>query len=175
MFSLDWKQMFLPGPSLLEIIIRGTIVYFVLFILIRLFRKRQAGAVSATDLLVLVIIADASQNAMSANYQSITDGMILAATIIFWSYALDALGYAFPLVGRFVHPPPLLLVQNGIILQQNLKKEQLTREELMSQLREQGVEDVAQVKIAYMEGDGNISVIREGEETHGRDKKRPGV
>lgn len=175
MFDIDWKQMFMPGPSVAEMIIRGTIVYFVLFILIRLFRRRQAGAVSATDLLVLVIIADASQNAMSSDYKSITDGMVLAGTIIFWSYALDALGYTFPWIGRFVHPPPLVLVKEGIVLQQNLRKEQLTREELMSQLREQGVEDVSQVKMAYMEGDGNISVIQKGEKSRGRTKKQPGL
>jgi uncharacterized membrane protein YcaP (DUF421 family) len=175
MFRIDWQEVFVPSTSILEIIMRGTIVYLVLLILLRVFRKRQAGAVSATDLLVLVIIADASQNALSADYKSITEGMILSGTIIFWSYALDALGYKFRLIGRFVHPPPLLLIKEGVVLGQNLRREQLTKEELMSQLREQGVEDVNQVKVAYMEGDGNISVIQKGEKSHGRAKNQAGI
>jgi uncharacterized membrane protein YcaP (DUF421 family) len=175
MAEINWGEMFLPSTSIIGIMIRGTIVYFALFALIRLFRKRQAGAVSASDLLVLVIIADASQNAMSAEYKSITEGLILAATIIFWSYALDAMGYAYPIIGRFVHPPPLMLVKEGVILQRNLKREQLTQEELMSQLREQGVEDVSNVRAAYMEGDGNISVIQKEEKEHAKRKRGPGV
>jgi uncharacterized membrane protein YcaP (DUF421 family) len=171
MANVHWGEMFIPSVSIIEIIIRGTIVYFTLFLLLRIMRKRQAGTVSSTDLLVLVIIADASQNAMAADYNSITEGMILAATIIAWSYVLDALGYAFPVVGRLVHPPPLALVENGVMLRRNMRKEQLTVDELMSQLREQGIEDVSDVKLAFMEGDGQISVIQKKGERH---EKRPG-
>ncbi len=110
--AIEWSEMFMLSISPVEIIIRGTIVYFTLFILLRLLRKRQAGTVSATDLLVLVIIADASQNAMAGEYTSITDGMILAATIILWSLILDWLSYKFPLMGRLIHPPPLMLIKN---------------------------------------------------------------
>jgi len=173
MLNLNWKEIFLPTASAFEVIVRGTVVYFILFILIRLIRKRQAGTVSATDLLVLVIIADASQNAIAGEYKSIGDGTILVATIIFWSFILDWLGYKFPLIGRFVHPRPLILVRNGKIIRENMAIEQLTYEELMSQLREQGLEDVSDVKTAYMEGDGHISVIQKKKERHNPNSTSP--
>ncbi len=166
MFAVRWEELFVPSAPFLEIVIRGTVVYFTLFFLLRLIRKRQSGAVSATDLLVLVIIADASQNAMTGDYKSITDGMILAAVIICWSYVLDALGYAYPWIGKLVHPPPLPLVKNGVLLWHNMKREQLTKEELMTQLREQGIEELSRVKIAYMEGDGHVSVIEKSGQQH---------
>ncbi len=105
-----------------------------------------------------------------AEYTSITDGIILAATIILWSLVLDWLGYKLPFVGRLVHPPPLMLIRNGKILERNLALEQLTLEELMTQLREQGLEDLSKVKAAYMEGDGHVSVIEYKEKRHGKAK-----
>jgi uncharacterized membrane protein YcaP (DUF421 family) len=152
--------MFVPNIPIAEMVLRGSIVYLALFIMIRVVRKRQSSQVGLTDLLVLVLIADAAQNAMSSDYVSITDGLVLVATIILWSYLLDWLGYMFPRVGRFIHPRPLPIVEKGRMLRQNMRREQITEEELMTQLREQGVEDVSEVKAAYMEGDGQVSVIK---------------
>jgi uncharacterized membrane protein YcaP (DUF421 family) len=164
LFNVDWGRMLLPSTPLLEIILRGSITYLVLFALFRMILKREAGTIGITDLLVVVLVADAAQNAMADDYTSITDGILLVATIIFWSYALDWLGYRFLRLQRFVHPPALPLVREGRMLRQNMRRELITEDELMSQLREQGVDDLAKVKIAYMEGDGRISVIsRDGQ------------
>ena len=159
LFDVDWASIFLPGVPILETVVRGTAVYFALFFMLRLVLKRQAGAVGVTDLLVVVLIADAAQNAMAANYKSIPDGILLVATIIFWSFAFDWVGYRHPRFQRFVHPPPLPLVKNGEILWRNMRKELITKGELMTQLRQQGVNDLKSVRLAYMEGDGYISVI----------------
>ncbi|OPY70478.1 MAG: hypothetical protein A4E57_00481 [Syntrophorhabdaceae bacterium PtaU1.Bin034] len=159
MTGLDWQSMFIPDLPVAEMILRGTVVYLALFVMLRIIRKRQASQVGVTDLLVLVLIADAAQNAMASEYRSITDGLILVATIILWSYILDWLGFLLPSVGRFVHPPPLLLIDKGKMMIRNMRREQITKEELLSQLREQGVDNVADVKAAYMEGDGQVSII----------------
>ena len=151
--------MFVPNVAIAEMVLRGSIVYLALFVMLRVIRKRQASQVGVTELLVLVLIADAAQNAMASEYRSITDGLILVATIILWSFVLDWAGYLWPAVGRFVHPPPLPLIVDGRIIRQNIRREQITEDELMSQLREQGVDDISQVKTAYMAGDGQISVI----------------
>jgi uncharacterized membrane protein YcaP (DUF421 family) len=156
---VDWGKVFLPDTPLLEIFARGSVVYFGIFALLRFVLKRQSGSVGVTDLLVVVLIADAAQNAMAGSYQSVPDGLLLVSTIIFWSYAIDWLGNQFPLVGRVVHPPPLLLIRDGKLMRQNMRKELITVEELMSQLREQGIDDIRKVKRAYEEGDGRISVI----------------
>lgn len=158
-FDVDWQSVFALDTPILEIFVRGTIIYLTLFVLLRLVVKRQAGTVGITDLLVVVLLADAVQNGMAGNYHSVTDAIILVATIIFWSYALDWVGYRFPKLRRFIHPEPLLLVKGGRMIRKNMERELITEEELRSALREQGVDSLDQVKECYMEGDGHFSVI----------------
>ena len=165
---IKWQEIFFPTVPVLELILRGSLVYLVLFALLRFFLKRVAGTLSIGDLLIIVLVADASQNAMSAGYTSVTDGLILVATIIFWSYALDWIAYHFPLFERLVHPPPSPLVRDGKMLARNMRRELITVDELMSNLREQGVKDLKEVKTASMEGDGRISVV-----THEKHSTRP--
>jgi uncharacterized membrane protein YcaP (DUF421 family) len=156
----------MPSVPVIELVVRGSLVYLVLFALLRLVLKRVAGTFSLGDLLMIVLLADAAQNAMSAGYTSVTDGIILVATIIFWSYALDWLGHRSPRFEKLLHPPPLPLVRDGQMLARNMRRELITVDELMSHLREQGVEDVREVQSAFMEGDGRISVVRrDGEAT----------
>jgi uncharacterized membrane protein YcaP (DUF421 family) len=157
--NIDWATVFLPNTPILEIIVRGSVMYLALFCMMRGILKRVASSINFADLLMIVLIADAAQNGMADDYTSIADGIVLVATIVFWNYALDWLGYHFPRFQRFIRPPSLPLVKNGNLLHRNMRRELLTRDELMSQLREQGVNDLAQVKIAQMEGDGRISVI----------------
>jgi uncharacterized membrane protein YcaP (DUF421 family) len=162
----DWKTAFLPAVSLLEIIVRGSIVYFSLFALLRVVLKRQSGSVGITDLLLIVLIADAAQNAMAAEYRSVTAGLVLVATLVFWSYALDWLAYHFRPLRALVSPPPLLLIKGGHMLRRNMRQELLTVEDLLGELRERGVDGVGTVKAAYMEGDGHISVVQQNGQHH---------
>jgi len=177
MFSpIDWSTIFIPETPLLEIFVRGTIVYLAIFALLRFVLVRQAGSVGITDLLVVVLVADAAQNAMGGDYRSIPDGILLVATIIFWAYALDWLGYHFPSLQRWIFPPPLPLVKDGKMLSRNMRRELISKEELMTQLRLQGVEDLSQVRTACMEGDGRISVVTYDSAETGRneDQRRGG-
>jgi len=159
MTDIDWVRLWMPETPVLEILIRGTAMYLGLFVLLRLVLKRQSGSVGITDLLVVVLLADAAQNGMADDYQSIPDGLLLVATIVGWSYALDWLGYRFPAVQRFLNPPPLLLIKDGVLQRRNMRKELITEAELMGQLREQGVDGLERVKCAFMEADGQISVV----------------
>src|SRR3954462_12697114 len=152
--GVDWAGAFLPDTPLLEIVLRGTCVYLALFVLLRLVLKRESGGMGVTDLLVVVLIADAAQNAMAGNYTSVPDGLLLVATIIFWSYALNWLGHRFPRIERFIHPAPLPLIEDGRLLRARMREELLTEEELKSQLRLQGVADPGEVKAAYIGGGG---------------------
>lgn len=157
--TVNWHELFVPSISLLELFVRGTIVYLLLFFVLRFIPTRQLGMLGITDLLVVVLFAEAAQNAMATTYTSITEGVALVGTVIFWSYIINLLGYKFPQFQKFLNPPPLLLVKNGRLIERNLEKELITEEEIMSQLRQQGVELLKDVKIAYMEADGGISVI----------------
>ncbi len=159
MQTIRWHELFFPSVPVLELILRGSLVYLVIFVLLRFVLKRVTGTLNIGDLLIIVLIADASQNAMSAGYTSVSDGLILVATIIFWSYALDWLAYHFPRFESLLHPSPIQLVRDGKMVARNMRRELITVDELMSHLREQGVRDLKEVKTASMEGDGRISVV----------------
>lgn len=156
---MDWKLIFLPDVPLLEIILRGSVMYITLFVLLRIVLKRQMGSLGMTDLLLITLIADASQNAMAGGYNSILSGTVLVCTIMFWSYLFDWLGFKFLWFGRLVEPSPLPLIKGGKLLRRNMRRELITDEELMSQLREQGLDDIAKVREAYIESSGHISVV----------------
>jgi uncharacterized membrane protein YcaP (DUF421 family) len=158
-FQINWQEVFVPSVSIFELILRGTLVYLALFSVLRVMPSRQAGTLGIADLLVVVLFAEAAQNAMASHYSSITEGGILVGTVIFWSYFLNWLGYKCPPFQRFLNPPPLLLVKYGKLIERNMQRELITKDELMSQLRQQGVELLSDVKRAYIEADGGISVI----------------
>jgi uncharacterized membrane protein YcaP (DUF421 family) len=170
-FAVDWGQVFKFDTSPLEIFIRGTLVYLALFTMLRLVLRRESGSVGMSDILVIVLIADAAQNAMAGNYNSLPDGVLLVATILFWSFALNWLGYHVPFISKFVNPPPLVLVSDGQINRRNMRKELITEDELLSQLRQQGIEDLRNVKRAFMEGDGQISILKKDQDTDAQKKR----
>jgi uncharacterized membrane protein YcaP (DUF421 family) len=159
MFNLDFSRVFLPSVPIFEIILRGTAMYLVLFLLLRLTMKRIGGMISLGEILMIALVAAAVQNSIARENQSIADGVILVATIAFWSYALDWLGHRSPRFQRFYNPPALLLVKDGRMIRRNMRQELITEDELMSQLRQNGVRNINEVKEAYMEGDGGITVI----------------
>ncbi len=175
LFDIDWHSAFVPTVSIAEIILRGTIMYLGIFTILRCVLKREAGTVGMGDLLMMVLLADAAQNAMASEYKSVPEGIILVSTIIFWNFALDWLGYRFPFFQRFVHPPAIALVKDGRMLRRNMQKEMITADELLSQAREQGVETIEQIKTAHLEGDGRISVIPREEKSGGGGGQKKGV
>jgi uncharacterized membrane protein YcaP (DUF421 family) len=169
---MNWKSIFLPDTSLWEIILRGSLMYIALFVMLRVILKRQTGTLGMTDLLLITLLADASQNAMAGEYTSIPDGIVLVATIIFWNYTFDWLGYKSEWFSRLIEPPPLLLIKNGRLQRKNMRSEFITQNELMMELREQGLDDPSKVKEAYIESDGRISVIQFKEKQHEKAKRK---
>ena len=99
-------------------------------------------------------------NGISDNFQSIGESIILVCTILFWSTLIEWLQSRYPAFERLVRDPKLKLIENGRMLRRNMREEFVSVEELMAELREQGLEDCRDVKAAYMEANGNISVIR---------------
>ena len=170
--DIEWKNVVLPTIPLIEIILRGSVMYLSLFILLRVTLKRQGGTLGMTDLLLIVLLADASQNAMAGEYKSLPDGIVLVATIVFWSYALDWLSFKFPRLQYLIEPPPLLLIKNGQLLPRNMRRELITEVDLKGQLRQQGISDISKVKEAYIETDGRISVIEREEKHHEQTERK---
>jgi uncharacterized membrane protein YcaP (DUF421 family) len=164
--AVDWYEVFVPQTPLLEIVVRGAITYLVLYAMLR-FVRRQVGSLSVNDLLVLVLIADAAQNAMAGEYKSVGDGLLLVAVIIGLAFSLNWLGYHVPSLQRVIHPDAVPLIKDGRPDEATLRQYLVTREELMTQLRLQGVAEVSEVQAAYVEGNGQISVLTEEHESRG--------
>lgn len=158
-WKIDWASVFVPTESLFEVVLRGTILYFVMFAFLRIFR-RQSGTISTADLLVVVAIADAAQNGMIGDGKSVTEAIFLITTFFLWNYLFDWLGYRFKFFERLLEPKPLMLVRDGKFLLRNMRREMITKDEIESKMRENGIEDVSQIKSAYMESDGNFSFIK---------------
>ena len=158
--SVDWAELFSFSVAPLELFVRASVIYWFLFLSFRIILRRDVGAIGIADVLLVVLIADAAQNAMASDYRSISDGLALVGTIIGWNVLIDWLAYRFPLVRRLAQPPELLLVRDGTILRRNLRRELMTIDDLLAKLREKGVEDIGEVKSARMEGDGAISVVK---------------
>jgi len=169
---MDWKSIFYPDTPLLEIILRGSLMYISLFIMLRVILKRQTGTVGMTDLLLITLLADAAQNGMAGEYKSLPDRIVLVGTIIFWNYLLDWLSFKYEWFARLIEQPPLPLIKNGKMLRRNMRQELITEDELMSQLREQGLDDVKKVKEAYLESDGQFSVVQQKQRVHRKTERK---
>jgi uncharacterized membrane protein YcaP (DUF421 family) len=158
--DINWNDIFSLSVSPIEPILRGTIMYFALFVLFRVVIRRRVGAIGMNDLLLVVIIADAAESGLSGDDHTVTHGLIVVGTIFLWNWFIDWLNYRVPAVRRLLEPSPLPLIENGRILRQNLRHEYVTIEELKSKLREQGVVEPSEVEKAVMEPDGEVSVIK---------------
>jgi len=143
-----------------ELIVRGSLMYLGLILVFRFVLRRDVGSLAVPDILFLVLVADASQNAMAGEYTSVSDGIILVGTLVFWNVALDWLAYRSVLVRRLVEPPVLHVVHEGKWIRRNLKRQWITTDEVQSKLRQHGIEDLAKVRSVTLEPDGNLSIIR---------------
>lgn len=171
MSEVDWPSVFMPDTPVLEIVVRGSVMYLSLFLLLRFVLRREAGALGITDLLVIVLVADAAQNGMAGEYRSIADGLVLVVTLVTWSYVLDWLSFRYGFFRRLIRPRRVMLVRNGRVIQEALDKEKISLEELLGEVRTHGVDDLRRVRRAYIESDGMISVIT-GSDQGGEGQKR---
>jgi uncharacterized membrane protein YcaP (DUF421 family) len=157
---IDWTGLFLPSQSVLELVIRASAMYLIIFALLRVVLRRHTGGLGTSDLLVVVLVAEIAGNGINGDSFSVLGGAISVATVLAWTYGIEWLQYHVPCLERVVREPKLKLIADGKLLRRNMRAELITFEELMAQLREQGLEDCSQVKAAYVEADGTISVLR---------------
>ena len=174
MFLVEWGELLIPTHSIAEIVLRGTAMYLALFLILRFLMLRQSSSIGIADILVIVVIADAAQNGFAKEYKSITEGIVLVLTIVFWDFLLNWLSYRFKVFERLMAPPPLVLIENGRMNRRNMRRELITEEELRSEIRKQGISDFSEIKKASLEASGDISVVKKEEEPDvGKKKKKP--
>jgi uncharacterized membrane protein YcaP (DUF421 family) len=172
LFSIEWAELLIPTHSVAEMMLRGTVMYLALFLILRFVMLRQSSTLAIADILVIVVIADAAQNAFAKEYQSVTEGLALVLTVVFWDMVLNWLGYRFKTFERLLAPAPLELVNQGRMNRRNMRREFITEDELRSQLRQQGVLEIEDVKAACLEANGEISVVKKDDDDQAQGKRR---
>ena len=142
-----------------ELILRSGAIYLALLIGFRLFGKREVGQMTLFDLVVVLLVANAVQPAMTGPDASITGGLIIIITLLTLNYAISFARVRVPWFNRLVEPSPVVVAKNGKWLKAQLKKQELTDEECQAALREHGLESVAETKQVVLEADGSLSVV----------------
>lgn len=156
----DFSELFAFESGVVEMVIRGSVVYWFLFGLLRIAGRRDMGSIGVTDLLVLVLVADAAGNAMASESTSLSDGMVVVATIVGWSVLLDRIAYWSPAAKRWLEAGKVCVVRDGQMDRRGMRREHITPDELFEALRLQGIASLNEVRRAYVESNGEISVVR---------------
>ncbi|HNE49748.1 MAG TPA: DUF421 domain-containing protein [Chitinophagales bacterium] len=147
----------------LDIAIRSSSVYVFMIVAFRLFGKRELSQLSIGDLVLIVLISNAVQNAMVGDNTTLSGGLTAATVLFLLNMILSYLMYRFKRVRKWVQSEPVTLIYEGKILYGHLKSVLLTEEELMAAVREHGVKSATEVNLAILEVDGNISIISESD------------
>jgi uncharacterized membrane protein YcaP (DUF421 family) len=144
-----------------QIALSTVAVYLFIVVAIRLFGKTEISQLSVTDLVFIMLISNAVQNAMVGSNSTLSGGLVAAGALFLINFIFKECLYYIPWFGHFVQGESLMLIYKGRINQANLRKAKLTVDELMEAVREHGVSKASEVDLAVLEVDGNISVLSE--------------
>lgn len=143
----------------MDIVLRATAMFVLLYVLIRLLGKRELGQMTPFELVLLVVMGDLIQQGVTHNDFSLTGGMLAIGTFAFWALTLSWATYLFPKLKNALEGEPRVIVKYGKIIEANLRRDRLTRDEILSEMRLAGVGRLADVDWAILEPQGKISFI----------------
>ncbi|WP_449468187.1 DUF421 domain-containing protein [Stenotrophomonas humi] len=142
-----------------EFVLRAVIVYVVVLAMVRVAGKRALGQFTAFDMLLLVLLGNAVQNALLGSDTSLGGGLLLAATLIALNYFVGWITTRSPLIERAVEGEPVVLARHGHVLQKVLRRELVSKADFAKAMRDAGSDDVDDVELALLETNGHITVI----------------
>lgn len=145
--------------ELLDVSLRSLAVYLFMFAAIRLFGKNQLSQLNAGDIVLLLLISNAVQNAMVGSNTSLQGGLVAALVLFCANFVVKKVILKNPKIKSLIESDPVILIKDGVVDNVKMKEEDIGFDELEEAVREHGVEKIADVKLAVLEVDGNISVI----------------
>lgn len=154
------------GSDLLGVVIRTVVVYLAIVIGLLFLGRKELSQLSITDLVFILLISNSVQNAMVGNNSTLEGGLIAAAVLLLLNFLFRWLNFRYSIFRKYVAGDPVLLIYEGKINDANMYREKITHDELMTALREHGVDKIEEVSLAMLEADGNISII--SHELHGK-------
>ncbi|MFC6267502.1 DUF421 domain-containing protein [Frigoriflavimonas asaccharolytica] len=143
----------------LDVALRSIAVYFFMFAAIRIFGKNQLSQLNAGDIVLLLLISNAVQNAMVGSNNSLEGGLVAATVLFALNFLVKKIIFKNPIIKSLIESDPVVLIKDGIVDNIKMKEQQVSFDELEEVVREHGVENIGDVKLAVLEVDGNISVI----------------
>jgi uncharacterized membrane protein YcaP (DUF421 family) len=168
----DLGEIFKLGIPWGHLVIRAVIIYIAFFIGLRLFGKRELGQFTTFDLVLVLLVANALQPAITGPDQSVTGGVIIIAVLLLFNRAVAMIRNRWPWFDALIEPPPTVVVQDGQVSKVALEKEGLSETDVEMAIREHGVDKLSDVKQAVLENDGSISVVSKGSGERYRRRRR---
>ena len=168
----DLGELFHLGIPWWHLVVRAALIYVIFFIGLRLFGKRELGQFTTFDLVLVLLVANALQPAITGPDSSITGGVIIVATLLIFNRGVAMLRSRWAAFDRLVEPPPTVLVHDGNLVKQNLEKEGLSVDDVEMAVREHGLDKMGDVGLAVLENDGSISVVGKGSAERFRRRRR---
>ncbi|QCU72319.1 DUF421 domain-containing protein [Luteimonas yindakuii] len=157
-FPDDWAGIWTPEMPLLELLARAGVLYFGILFLLRIMPRRTGGELATMDLVLILLMTEAAAHALG-DYSSLGDGLLLIVTVMLLNFLVNALSYRVKWLERLVSSPPIPIVIDGHIQRRNMRREFVTEDELQSHLRQNDIDDIAKVKCAYVESEGQITFV----------------
>lgn len=158
----------------MDIVLRASAVFVILYLLLRLLGKRELGQLTPFELLVMIVMGDLIQQGVTHNDFSLTGALLAVATFGFLALLLSWITYLFPAMERLLDGKPRVVVRDGTIIVENLRRDRVTRSELESEMRLAGIASLKEVAWAIIEPQGKISFIKaQGEASEQRDRSDP--
>lgn len=158
----DLGELFRLGIPWWHLVLRAVIIYVVFFIGLRLFGKRELGQFTTFDLVLVLLVANALQPAITGPDNSVTGGAMIVAILLVFNRGVAMLRSRWPWFDHLIEPPPTVVVQDGKLIKESLEKEGLSDDDVQMAIREHGVDKLTDVKEAVLENDGSISVVTKG-------------
>jgi uncharacterized membrane protein YcaP (DUF421 family) len=158
----------------MDIVLRASAVFVILYLLLRLLGKRELGQLTPFELLVMIVMGDLIQQGVTHNDFSLTGALLAVATFGFLALLLSWITYLFPAMERLLDGKPRVVVRDGTIIAENLRRDRVTRSELESEMRLAGIASLKEVAWAIIEPQGKISFIKaQGSASEQRDRSDP--
>jgi uncharacterized membrane protein YcaP (DUF421 family) len=157
--SATFAEMFQLAMPWWAFVLRACAVYFILLVMLRVSGKRSMGQFTPFDILLIVLLGNAVQNALLGADTSVGGGLLLAATLIALNWIVGLVSARSPKVERWVEGAPVLLARDGQVYRDVLRRELISREDFEKAMREAGCLDMADIRLAVLENNGHITVV----------------
>ena len=168
MWNEMWSKMWLTDAAwvgALGLVVRALLVYFFLLVLLRLTGKRQVGQLAPFDLVLLLVLSNAVQNAMNGGDNSVTAGIISACTLVGVNFIMGWATYRSKKLEALIEGRPVVLIHNGKIIAKSMEEVKMTHHELNAALRAGGCAGPEEVLVAVLENSGNVTVVPRGRQS----------